>query len=185
MRLHPLTSIAAAALCTLSAQALAQSPNPTVVLPGFRGVVRMDTVGTPEVVRGAPAAVFAALQLAYDSLGVETAVRDANRGYIGNLGLKLTRRFAGQAMSRWVDCGTGHTGPTANAYRVNMALLANVTPEPGGNTRLRIAVAAGAQAFSGPLGDPIACESTGAIEQRILEIVRRQVESAPPASPAP
>jgi hypothetical protein len=46
---------------------------------------------------------------------------------------------------------------------------------------VRIAVAAGAQALSGPLGDPIACESTGALEQRIFEIIRRQL--APARSP--
>lgn len=43
---------------------------------------------------------------------------------------------------------------------------------------MRIAVAAGAQSFSGPLGDPIACESTGALEQRIFEIIRRHLAPA-------
>lgn len=180
MRLRTVAA-ALAALLTWPARAPAQSPNPTVVLPGFRGVVRMDTVGTPELVRAAPAAVFAALQLAFDSIGVDPAVHDPMQGLVGNLGLKVTRRLAGQPMSRWVDCGTSHTGPTANAYRVHLAILASVTAGPDGNSRVRVAVAAGAQAFSGPLGDPIACESTGALEQRIVDLTKRHV--APAGSP--
>lgn len=154
-------------------RAAAQTLNATVVLPGFRGVVRMDTIGTqPTVVRGATANVFTALRHAFDSLGVEAAVADSASGLIGNLGLKVTKRFAGKQMSTWVDCGIGHTGPTANAYRVNLAILAGVAPAREGGTSVRIAVAAGAQAYSGPLGDPIACESTGAIERRLLDLVR-------------
>lgn len=156
-----------------SARVHAQTLNATVMLPGFRGVVRMDTVAqAPTVVRGAPAAVFTALRRALDSLGVSAEVADSAAGLVGNLGLKLTRRFAGKQMSTWVDCGIGHTGPTANAYRVNMAILAGVTPSKDGGSSVRIAVAAGAQAYSGPLGDPIACESTGAIERRMLDLVR-------------
>ena len=153
-----------------------QSLNATVVLPGFRGVVRMDTISiVPTAVRGAPGPVFAALRRALDSLGVEAAVADAAAGLIGNLGLKATRRFAGKQMSTWIDCGIGHTGPTANAYRVHLAILAGVAANKDGGSSVRIAIAAGAQSFSGPLGDPIACESTGAIERRLLDLVRASV----------
>jgi hypothetical protein len=132
----------------------------------------MDTIGTAVRVSGAPGEVFTALQHALDSLGVAATVRDSAAGVVGNLGLKLTRRFANKSMSTWVDCGIGHTGPTANAYRVNMAIMAGVAPAKDGGSNLRVAVAAGAQALSGALGDPIACESTGAIERRMLEIVQ-------------
>ncbi|MCC6930632.1 MAG: hypothetical protein IT359_16710 [Gemmatimonadaceae bacterium] len=163
----------ASVACLAPERAGAQSLNATVVLPGFRGVVRMDTVAQgPTAVRGSPAAVFTALRRALDSLGVEASVADSAAGLVGNLGLKVTKRFAGKQMSTWVDCGIGHTGPTANAYRVNMAILAGVAPSTDGGSNVRIAVAAGAQAYSGPLGDPIACESTGAIERRVLELVR-------------
>lgn len=164
-----------AALIASAERSSAQSPSATVVLPGFRGVVRMDTVGTPEVLRGEPAATFAALQLGLDSLGIEPTIREPALGYLGNLGLKVSRRMAGQPMSRWVDCGVGHTGPTANAYRVHLAILVSVAAEGEANSSVRVSVAAGAQSFSGPLGDPIACESTGALEQRILDIARRRL----------
>lgn len=170
--------VVSAALCSLAwcaAPLEAQTINATVVLAGFRGVVRMDTIGTAVPVRGSPGAVFTALRNALDSLGVAATVRDSAAGVVGNLELKLTRRFANKAMSTWVDCGIGHTGPTANAYRVNMAIMAGVATAKDGGSNVRIAVAAGAQAFSGPLGDPIACESTGAIERRVLDIVQAHV----------
>lgn len=156
-------------------RAEAQSLNATVILPGYRGVVRMDTIGTPVAIGAATGAVFSALRHAMDSLGVAATVRDSAAGLVGNLGLKVVRRFAGKPMATWVDCGIGHTGPTANAYRVNMAILAGVAKGADGSSTVRVAVAAGAQAFSGPLGDPIACESTGAIEQRMLDVVRAEV----------
>lgn len=188
MRFVRLTSAAAAlvvvasmlTLATLAPRrAEAQVLNATVMLPGFRGVVRMDTVAlAPTVVRGSPGTVFNALRRALDSLGVEAAVADSASGLVGNLGLKVTKRFAGKQMSTWVDCGVGHTGPTANAYRVNMAILAGVAANKEGGSNVRIALAAGAQAYSGPLGDPIACESTGALERRILEMVRASAGGA-------
>ncbi|HPV74317.1 MAG TPA: hypothetical protein PLX31_05465 [Gemmatimonadaceae bacterium] len=172
-----LTPLAALLLAIAGAAspARAQALNATVMLPGFRGVVRLDTVGTAVAVNAPPGAVFTALRFALDSLGVEVAVRDSAAGLVGNLGLKHTRRFAGKQMSTWVDCGIGHTGATANAYRIHMAILAGVAAAGDGGSRVRVAVAAGAQAFSGPLGDPIACESTGAIENRILELVRQRL----------
>lgn len=172
-----LTPLAAFLLAVVGAAspASAQALNATVMLPGFRGVVRLDTVGTAVAVNAPPGAVFTALRYALDSLAVEAAVRDSAAGLVGNLGLKLTRRFAGKQMSTWVDCGIGHTGATANAYRIHLAILAGVAAASDGGSRVRVAVAAGAQAFSGPLGDPIACESTGAIENRILELVRQRL----------
>lgn len=160
----------AGALAPVSARA--QSAGATVVLPGFRGVVRLDTVGTSESVPRAPGEVFAAVRAAFDSLGVEQAVHDSSTGVVGNLELRLTRKMAGRPMAHWVDCGVGHTGPTANLYRVHLAILVWVTPAVSGGTSLKTAVAAGAQALGGPLADPIACQSTGAIEDVVMNVVR-------------
>ena len=161
-----------------TSRAVAQTGSPTVILPGFRSVVRMDTVGTPEVLPGTPGAAYAALAAAFDSLGIERPISDAAAGYVGNMGLKVTRRFLGQSLSHWVDCGIGPTGPTANLYRIHLSILAMVRRGTDGATELRPAVAAGAQAYSGPLGDPIACQSTGALERRIIELVRARLRSS-------
>jgi hypothetical protein len=158
----------------------AQNVRATVILPGFKSPVLMDSVGQVTTVAATKGAVFHALRAAFDSIGVQTTVADSANGVIGNLELKLTRRFAGESLSRWFDCGIGHTGPTANSYRVNVAMLAMVTPNGGTASSLRVAIAAGAQAFSGPLGDPIACETRGALEEKIQRIVVGAVAKAAP-----
>jgi hypothetical protein len=173
-------SCVAASIMLAAALTVALSPSPgraqstgaTVVLPGFRGVVRLDSVGTSESIPGGPGEVFSAVRAAFDSLGIEQALHDSSGGVVGNLELRLTRKMAGRPMSHWVDCGVGHTGPTANLYRVHLAILVWVTPASEGGSKLKTAVAAGAQALGGPLADPIACQSTGALEDVVLAVVR-------------
>ena len=145
----------------------AQGPRATVVLPGYRGVVVLDTVGLTRAVPGTTGALFAAVRGALDSLRIPVALADSARGLLGNLEWTGARRFAGQPMARWIDCGIGPSGPTANAYRIHLALLATIVAG-GGRPTVHVALAAGAQAFSGPLGDPIACQSTGRLEELLL-----------------
>lgn len=165
--------IAAVTLLVLAGAPMhAQAARATVILPGYRGVVKLDTVGTTESVAMSSGAVFTAVRAAFDSLGIEQQLRDSAGGTIGNLELQLTRRFAGKPMSYWVDCGVGHTGPTANAYRVHLAMLVFIAGAAGGGSTLRAAVAAGAQAYGGPLADPIACQSTGRLEGVVMSVVR-------------
>lgn len=158
----------------------AQGVHATVILPGFKSPVRLDSVGQAAQVAAPKGNVFHALRAAFDSIGVQATVDDSASGVIGNLELKLTRRFAGEPMSRWFDCGIGQNGPTANAYRIHAAVLAMLSPSGEAATSLRIAIAAGAQAFSGPLGDPIACETRGALEEKIQRIVVSAVAKASP-----
>lgn len=164
--------VVAGLLALGSASARAQATPATVILPGFRGVVKLDTVGTVESVPGPAGAVFSMVRAAFDSLGIAQQVHDSTAGVVGNLELQLTRRMAGKPMSYWVDCGVGHTGPTANQYRVHLALLVTVAPSSAGGASMRTAVAAGAQAYGGPLGDPIACQSTGRLEDVVHSVVR-------------
>lgn len=165
-------AVLAAASATAPASAAAQGVRATVVLPGFRSPVLLDTVGVSHRIAAPRTVVFSALRAAFDSIGVRPTSADSARGLIGNLEIQATRRLAGQALARWVDCGVSHTGPTANAYRVHLAILATLAPDGEDATTMRIAIAAGAQAFSGPLGDPIACETRGALEERIERLVR-------------
>lgn len=166
-------AIATIALLVLATPPVcAQAARATVILPGYRGVVKLDTVGTTETVANSAGEVFTSVRAAFDSLGIEQQVRDSAGGMVGNLELQLTRRFAGKPMSYWVDCGVGHTGPTANAYRVHLAMLVFITGAAGSGSTVRAAVASGAQAFGGPLADPIACQSTGRLEGVVMSVVR-------------
>lgn len=148
----------------------AQQSRPSVSLPGFRGLVRLDTVGTAVDFDDPADRVMSVLQEAFTDIGVQPDV-DAAKGYVGKFDIKTQRRFAKVQLSSLVECGSGSKGPNADFYRVHMALLGMVTPGANGKTNLRIAVAAGAQDFAGPLADPIACSSTGKLEERMRTFI--------------
>lgn len=168
-----LLAVLGGSLLTLgSASARAQSTPATVILPGFRGVVKLDTVGTAESIPAPAGQIYSSVRAAFDSLGIAQQLHDSAAGVVGNLEMQLTRRMAGKAMSYWVDCGVGHTGPTANVYRVHLALLVTISPSSAGGSTMRTAVAAGAQAYGGALADPIACQSTGRLEDAVQSVVR-------------
>lgn len=155
--------------------AIAQTPRATVVLPGYRTPVWMDTTGQTRTFRAAAKDVFDATAAVLDSLAIPVATRQPAAGLVGNAQIKTQRRFAGQRLSRWLDCGAGARGPTADVYQVSLALLAMLRAAGPDSTELRVAFAAGAQDFSGPLGDPISCSSSGALEERILGLVGQRL----------
>jgi hypothetical protein len=57
---------------------------------------------------------------------------------------------------------------------VHLALVALLTVQ-GEKTQLRVAFAAGAQDFAGPLADPVSCSSTGRLETRVLDAVEQML----------
>lgn len=172
-----LTLFVFASIALLAQEALCQKPLATVILPGYRSPVRLDTVGTAiEIAADAPA-LMGAVRDAYRKLSIapESFDSTAAGGYVGNLTMKVQRRFNELPVSRFIECGTGQSGPIANSYRVHLAVLTWWTPVAPSRSQLTIAVAAGAQALGGALGDPIACQSTGGIEERLTRIIQEQL----------
>ena len=150
--------------------AQAQSARPSVILPGFVGVAFLDTIGAVRNFRAPPAQVFAALRTVFAESGI-TVQEDEAKGLIGNLVIKTQRRFTGTRMSVLLDCGIRDKGPNADFYRIHLAVMAMVQGLDNGTTNVRMAFAAGAQDFAGPLADPVSCSSTGKLEDRMLNLV--------------
>lgn len=163
------------AAMSLARVAGAQESRPSVTLPGFRGMVRLDTVGIATELDAPVERVMSALQEAFVDIGVQPDV-DPTKGYVGKFDIKTTRRFAKTQLSQLVDCGVRDKGPNADFYRVHMALLGMVKPGTNGKTTLRIALAAGAQDFAGPLADPVACGSSGKLEERMRAFVQGKLK---------
>lgn len=166
--------LVAGAAMSLARFAGAQDSRPSVMLPGFRGMIRLDTVGVATEFDASAERVMSALREAFVELGVQPDV-DLAKGYVGKLDLKATRRFAKERLSSLLDCGVRDKGPNADFYRVHMALAGMVKPGANGKTSLRIAFAAGAQ-DSGPLGDPVACGSSGQLEERVRAFVHGRLK---------
>lgn len=161
----------AAATVMLAPSAGTQDSRPSVSLPGFRGMIRLDTVGVATEFDASPERMMGALREAFVDIGVEPDV-DLAKGYAGKLDITATRRFAKTRLSQLLDCGVRDKGPNADFYRVHMALLGMVKPAANGKATLRIALAAGAQDLTGTLADPVACGSSGYLEERMRGFVK-------------
>jgi hypothetical protein len=105
----------------------------------------------------------------FERLQIETNYVDPGRGTIGN-GNFRPRRLGGRSLSTFLDCGSGLTGPYADAYAVRMSLLVQLGPAQDGGTVVRTAIDAYAEdrAVS---ARPIHCSSRGTLERQIVTMI--------------
>lgn len=113
--------------------------------------------------------VWNVMPTVFGRLQIETNYIDPSTGTIGN-GNFRPRRLGGRSMSTFLDCGSGLTGPYADAYAVRMSLLVQLSPAPGGGTTVRTAIDAYAEdrAVS---ARPIHCISRGTLERQIRSMI--------------
>lgn len=156
----------------------AQPARGRVNLPGFRETVVLDTLAVEFELEAPPPQAFTAAVAAFASMKIPLEVRDSLGGLVGNLRLTMMRRLDDEPLSRFLNCGTTMTGPSADSYRVYSALLAIVDPLPRNRTRLRIAFAAGARDFFGPSTEPVSCGSSGILEARMANRVKALLSAA-------
>ena len=175
-------AIIALALIAASSGRLQAQTHATVILPGFRSPVRMDTIGTPHTVAAQAGVVYGALTHVFDRLKLEPDVLDSASLAVGTLKLQVMRTFLGATLSRSVDCGigSGMRGARADFDRVHLAILATVKPLTEGSSELKLAVAAGSQAIGGTLGDQISCVSTGWIEEKVQRMLDEELARKSP-----
>jgi hypothetical protein len=158
----------------VSASALpAQQYRARVRLPAYPAVIALDTLAVRSELTAAPAGeVFTVAAAALEhELKIDLRLRDSTAGVVGNLEIVKMRRLGNAAMSRYVSCGSGMTGPNADNYRIFLAIAAFVDSIAPDKTRLGVAVAAAAQDLQGSSKAPVACSSTGAAEGQIRRIV--------------
>ncbi|HEX8675272.1 MAG TPA: hypothetical protein VF710_25480 [Longimicrobium sp.] len=157
----------------------------SVVTAGTPSTLRIDSQGGTKEVRvgmAAPVALadnllvspevaWARLPQAFAAVGLEGAVPlDAERTLV--LGPKrVSRRLAGERMSRLLNCGEGLAAPNADTHSVMLTISTQVVPA-GTASRLETRVQATATPqVSG--GATVACSSTGVLENRIAAEMRK------------
>lgn len=146
--------------------------------PGYQSQLALDTIGLPNVVAASSGKTYRAVVAAFDELKVPLDTHDSLGGVVGNLNLTRSRSLAGSQMSRWLNCGTGITGPNADNWRVYIAIAAILDRMAADSTRIRIGMVAGAQDMQGNSKDPVVCVTSGALEAKLLELTRARA-SAP------
>ena len=120
-------------------------------------------------------AVFAALQVTYEELGLTVTIRVPAEGRIGSEGRRLVR-LSGRRASHWVDCGSDLSGPVADQAHVLVTVLSALHAAEGGRTLVATRVDAEARTRGGIEGVRD-CTSTGRLEalihQSLLERLAR------------
>jgi hypothetical protein len=164
----------------LSAAALpAQYARARVWPPGFTAQLALDTMVAPQQLDAPYGKVFAAVVAAFDEMKIPLDTRDSAHGMVGNLTLKRSGNLAGSQMSRWLNCGSGITGPNADNWRTYVAVAALLDRVATTNkTQIRVAMVAGAQDMQGASKEAVPCSSTGGIESQLMDRVKQKI-SAP------
>jgi hypothetical protein len=123
----------------------------------------------------APATVWLAVKKVYADLDIPVTVENPAARQLGNQNFIKTRRMGGEAMTNWVDCGSGMTGLKAATYRMSMSLLTDVIPDGKGGTKLQTTFIPMGQDIEQGSSDRISCASTGRFEQLVLNKVKTTV----------
>ena len=120
--------------------------------------------------------VWKALPAVYAVLEVPIASFDAEANVIGNSSVKLYRRLGKTPLTRYLDCGSTQIGPNADSYEVFLSVLTKLS-RPQADTS-NTAVVTTVEATARPIqfrGDPVRCSSKGALEARVIEVLKVQL----------
>ena len=172
MRTALFTMIFVVGVGSLSAQFARARVRP----PGFIVQVALDTMSVPEELDAPYGKVYTAVLAAFDEMKIPLDTRDSALGVVGNLALRRSGNMSGSQLSRWLNCGMGMTGPNADSWRTYIAVAALLDRVSTTNkTRIRVAMVAGAQDMQGASKDAVPCASSGGIESKVLELIKKKV----------
>jgi hypothetical protein len=133
--------------------------------------VLLDTLQQKFDVKASPEKVYEAVLQTFPELGIPTGRTDGKAGIIGSERFERNRSLAGAPMSRWFYCGDGPAGPNANSYRLEIAVVAWISPAEGGTT-VGIATIASGRDIAGTSRRSLPCTTTGALETKLIDKVK-------------
>ena len=136
----------------------------------WREPVLMDTLRQDHDLKADPEVVYQAALRAFAALDIPVGNTAGKSGIIGSEKFQRMRMLGGAMLSKSFNCGEGPTGPKADWYRLEIAVVVFVAPMPGGGagTRLGLATVAEGRDPTGPYGTPRECGSTGGLELKLL-----------------
>jgi hypothetical protein len=135
--------------------------------------ILLDTLRQEHQLRAAPEKVYEATLKAFAELEIPTGRTDGKAGIIGSERFERTRALGNLLLSKLYNCGDGPTGPYADTFRLEIAVVTWVS-RSGEGSKLGLATVASGRDVSGA-HNPRPCDSTGALETKILERVTKLV----------
>jgi hypothetical protein len=162
-----------AAPAAASAQAV---PRVRVNLPAYPSAVAIDTIMLVTTHDAPAARVYRAAERAFAELKIPIDTRDSTIGVLGIKRFNKSTSLAGQPMSKLLNCGTGLTGPNADNFRISMAVITVSYPTAPDRAKLGVGFVGSAVDMRGSSSDPVACASTGWLENEIAIRVEKAIK---------
>ena len=133
-----------------------------------------DPSGAEAVIAAPPDKVWAALLVAYPAMGIPALSINRSTGEVGNRNFRILHKLNGEAAAIYLNCGFDSiVGPQANSYPIDASMLTVIRPDTAGATHIQTRFSGSAKKI-GAVADPLYCGSTGALEQHLIEVVRKQ-----------
>jgi hypothetical protein len=145
-----------------------------ISMRAWRQAVLMDTLRQDHHLKAAPEKVYEAALKAFAELDLPTGQTDGRQGIITTERFERTHALVGKPMSRSFNCGETVTGPLADSYRLEIAVVLWVADDKPG-TKLGLATIASGRDISGTGLRPRECASLGFVETRLLETITKMV----------
>jgi hypothetical protein len=124
----------------------------------------------------APApAVWEALLATMAARKVTLSILDRSAGRMGDTAMVLLRRWNGQPLSYYMNCGSSMTGQRADDDRLRAVLLAQISRLRADTIGIAVHLSATATSNSGTSATPAQCMSNGRGEAEFLDDVLRRV----------
>lgn len=118
----------------------------------------------------APKRAWPALVQTYAAFGVPLQGADPVSRMIATNWVRAHSTFAGERLSRWLDCGASITGDIATMYEITLRFGTVIDTSVAGRSIIRTALSATAVA-PGSGTTPVNCNTRGAFEKRIASLV--------------
>jgi hypothetical protein len=171
---HGVRAVAAFAGIAVASIPVMAAAQVNITMRAWREPVQMDTLRQDHHLRASPEKVYEAALKAFAQLELPTGQTDGTRGIIGSERFERSRVLLGKPMSRSFNCGDSPTGPLADSYRLEIAVVAWVADDKPG-TKLSLATIASGRDVAGVSQRHRACASLGFIETTLLETITKMV----------
>ena len=175
--LAPLAPLAAALVACARPNPSVSSPTPAerVVAADQNGAsINTTNNGGPLAVEltMTPAAAYRALVNVYTQLGFAPETMDETSLRVAKTNFVARRLIAGERASTYFDCGQSLTGSRADEGRLTVSIASQAAASSSGATVATV-VSAVVRSNDGASSSAVGCLSTGRLEARIHDAVRR------------
>jgi hypothetical protein len=127
-------------------------------------------LGDQTVVPASLDSAYAAIVLAYRSLGVDIKTSDPSEHLLGNRHIVVMRTWLGSRLSTFFNCGNDPAigTPRADTYQLIISVVSTLSAKDAQNTRVTTLATAQANDLA-TSASAVYCPSTGKIERSLLK----------------